>query len=177
MFVVGVLVQFRSLQFAQIGSVVNNEGLGLTILGAWSEGTPERVGELHCKVQVGSKEISAFAILWQLTSRSGKESKTCVLEDRSLLRSGQKYQAGEIIEISSGDGDVTIATGDPIVKIDVTVDYVLFSDRSSIGKDQMGSNDKIRNRQLAAASVRRQLSNLLKEKGLSALLQELSDTP
>lgn len=71
-------------------------------------------------------------------------------------------------------GSITAGPQDSIAKVIASVDYVLFNDGSTSGKNQAGSSSMINNRQMTAQYMRRQLLKIYNEKGVEELLRELN---
>lgn len=162
-----------TVQLAQVVPSWSNEQNSLTILDVKCESTPSSVSNLSCKIRNdSSKEISAFTVLWITTTASGKSGRSYMMEDRSLLKSTKKISPGEVVDCES-TGSETFTSGESVARVDVGIDYILFADGSTAGKDQTNSGSLMRNRQLTTNSLRTQLLRIYQEKGLEALLEEL----
>jgi hypothetical protein len=168
-----LLLLVRSVHFAQIVPRWVNEQNSLTILDAKCVGTSTSLSGLSCRVRNdSSKDIVAFTVLWTITSASGTTSRSSMMEDKSLVKSLKRISPGDAEDCVS-EGSVSTPPVDPITNVDVGIDYILFADGSTSGKDQTHSGSMIWNRQLAANSLRTLLLKIYQEKGLEALLEEL----
>jgi hypothetical protein len=148
---------------------------GLTITNPQYLGTPSEVSDLSCSVSNDStKEVSAFTVLWVVTTDSGKVLTASTMEDNSLVASSKKFSPGETRECSTTGGIITAPRGDKIQKVEASVDYVLFGDRTTKGMDKTRSALQIRNRQLGANYLRSHLREIYRKKGVDDLLRELN---
>jgi hypothetical protein len=176
--VVCCIFLIQPANFAQIVPQPLNEQSGLSILDAkCGVATATKVSSMSCRIRNESvKEVAAFAVFWTITTVSGKTAALSTIEDMSLVRSLKKIAPGEIIE-TEPSGEVTGKIEDPITKIGVVVDFVLFSDGSTFSRNNSKLGSQIINRQVTANYLRRQLLKIYNEKGLDALLVELSNQP
>jgi hypothetical protein len=167
-------VLFGAHQFELPVPVVTEDQTGLTIMEPECLGSAAEV-ELSCTIRNDSmKEVAAFTVLWTVTTKTGKGFSLSTMEDSSLSKSLEKFGPGEIRECSSTGGGVA-AEDDGLAKVEVVVDYVLFSDGTAVGRNKTNSASQIRSRQLGANALRSYLRVVYRRGGLDALLRELND--
>jgi hypothetical protein len=166
----------QSVSFAQLVPHPINEQSGLTILDAkCAETTATSVSGMSCRIRNdSSKEVAAFTVLWIVTTASGKTFNVSTMEDKSLVKSLKRFAPGEITKCESS-GAVTSGPGDSLAKVEAVVDYILFSDGSTSGRNKTNTEARIRNRQLTGDYLRGQFLKIYQEKGLDALLVELEN--
>jgi hypothetical protein len=168
------IISFNAIQYAQFVPDILNETNSLTIVNASVDNSGTKVSNIRCKIRNdSSKQVLAFAVLWTVTTTLGKSPTISTIEDRSLISSLKKMDPGDVVECEAS-GSITAGSQDSIAKVIASVDYVLFSDGSTSGKNQAGSSSMINNRQMTARYMRRQLLKIYNEKGVEELLRELN---
>lgn len=92
--------------------------------------------------------------------------------DASPIKSSAILYPNQSIE-SDSNGSSISSSANPFVKVEVGIDYLLFSDGLQAGKDTMKMGQQIRYGKQKVMAHRLALLQLYEEKGLDALLQEL----
>ena len=145
---------------------MDRENFGLRISSPTATvATPERIVGLKCTLTNDTpKQIVSYRIEWIATSASGGKVTTGHANRASL-------RPGDSIDIDTKGGLTMGSTpDDPIVSVRVGVGYVRFGDGSEGGEELSKKLQKYQ-----CADLRRQLLHLYQERGLEALLQELSN--
>ena len=151
-----------------------NDATGLVISGFTGDITPAKVSGIRFTIKNNSgKEIAAYVIAWNTISRTGDTGSSMYMEDKSLLRSSNKMGIGAIEECEDM-GSVTAAPNNSFEKLEVWVDYILFTDGTSTGPNKMRMGADIKNRRQGAKMLRSYLQRTYQQKGIDSLLEELN---
>jgi len=156
---------------------INEEGLGVTISSPRaSKLLPELISNVGCTLtNHTSKEVVSYVVLWKLWSASGDKITTLITADASPIKSAAILQPGQSVETDSGiEESTTASSANPFVKVEVSIDFLLFGDGSKAGSDTMRMGQQISYGRQTADRFRIQLLQLYQERGLDALLEELS---
>lgn len=160
---------------AQLVPEIRNDGTGLVVSDFTGDITPAKVSGIRFTIKNDSgKEIAAYVIAWNTITRTGKMGGSSMyIEDKSLLRSSNKMGIGATEECE-GMGSVTAAPNDSFEKLEVWVDYILFTDGASTGPNKMRMASDITNRRQGAKMLRSYLQRTYQQKGIDSLLEELN---
>jgi hypothetical protein len=156
---------------------VNDEGFGVTISSPRAAKlSPELISDLGCTLtNRTSKPIVSYVVLWTLWTASGGHSNETITADAPPIKSRVIIQPGQSAETDHEiESSATAPTANQFVRVEVSIDFVLFGDGSKAGRDIMKVGEQITYGKLTANSFRGQLLQLYQEKGLDALLQELN---
>jgi hypothetical protein len=170
----GLFVLFGYPAFAQlVPSISNPNPNGVVVTAARCNGSPTSVSGLSCTIKNNaSKDVVAYVVLWTLTTESGQTYTNSTVVDGSLVSDSQKLQPGQIEE-SPSTGFASPPAGDPIVKIGVEIDYVMYADGTAQGANKTRAAQPMKDRLLGAKITRSYLRRIYQQQGLDALLREL----
>jgi hypothetical protein len=135
--------------------------------------SPELISDFTCTLtNHTSKPVVSYVVLWTYWRASGDKSTSVAMVDASPIKSSAILYPNQSIETDS-NASSSSPSANPFVKVEVGIDYLLFSDGLQVGKDTMKMGQQISYGKRTANSLRNQLLHLYQEKGLDALLQEL----
>src|SRR5262249_20998920 len=149
--------------------VIDEENYGVTISSPTAKViSPDLVLVAKCTITNDtSKDIVSYAIVWTAVTASGGSVNLGTSGNASPI-----LQPNQSLEVSAS-GTMGSDSEDPIVSVQVAVDHVVFSDGSEVGKNTLNKGPQIMCRKIVS-DFRRQLLHLYQERGLDALLEELS---
>jgi hypothetical protein len=154
---------------------IKNDGTGLVVSDFTGDISPEKVSGIQFTIKNDSgKEIAAYVIAWNTITHTGKMGGSSMyIEDKSLLRSSNKMGIGatEACEVM---GSVTASPNDSFERLEVWVDYILFTDGTSTGPNKTRMAADITNRRQGAKMLRSYLQQTYQQKGIDSLLEELN---
>jgi hypothetical protein len=156
--------------------ITSKDGIPLVeIIEATCEATPRRLESYSCQVRNSSdREITALAVVWTLTWSTGhSESSHDEYQSRDpFILEGRGIPPGEVIAFESS-GPTWTEGNDFIKRVQVSIDYVEFADKSTFGPDRSKSSQRIAFTRLGASTYKNWLLHLYQDQGPDAVIRNL----
>lgn len=157
-----------------IQPIISNESSILVeIIEAKCQAKPRSLESCSCQIRNGSdKDVTALAITWTVTWSNGHIDKWYQRMD-TLVREGLRPVSPNR-EISLQSSGSVFATGDESIKqVQVSVDYVEFSDKSSLGSDASGASRHIALTRQGGKVYKDWLARVYQEQGQDLVIAKL----
>lgn len=161
-----------------VNQIVSEDGTPLVeIIEARCEATPKRLESYSCRVRNNSgKEITALALIWAITWSDGHSEHS-----ENQYRFTDWVFNGELAGLAPGNeassessGPLWVEGNEFIKSIRVSVDYVEFADKSSLGSDHSGASRRFALTRLGAKAYREWLLGIYQERGSKGVMEELT---